>query len=205
MFGVNFLVMAWPKWGGKLVGWVERFLLSCINCMSWVGLSSVPVMLCFDADYLSQHCGLCRSENAKDTLLLLLMELKRRTVTQSDKSPCLPYSNSDHLIHVLSREEREPECAGAVLWTGMVSCGGGGVEVAHAPTCNWTLQPSLHVWVFVVLIKIGGWGNVQVVDEIPPTANQLVEKWQKPAQVDKIGSGRTLHLIVNPVFTSFSA
>ena len=182
MFGVNFLVMAWPKWGGKLVGWVERFLLSCINCMSWVGL--VSCVRCVEFQWCCCWWS-WRGAQWRKVTKALVCHIPTLTI-----------------LSTFYPEKRESQ---SVLWTGMVSCGGGGVEVAHAPTCNWTLQPSLHVWVFVVLIKIGGWGNVQVVDEIPPTANQLVEKWQKPAQVDKIGSGRTLHLIVNPVFTSFSA
>ena len=46
-----------------------------------------------------------------------------------------------------------------------------GVEVGHAPTLQLDVTAKFACLsrLFVLLIKIGGWGNVQVVGGIPPT------------------------------------
>ena len=65
-----------------------------------------------------------------------------------------------------SREEKEPKCGGALLWSGMVrSWSGSCTNVQLDVTARFACLGR----VFVLLIKIGRWGNVQVVGGIPPT------------------------------------
>ena len=149
--------------------------------MRWLIRFVIPLYAVLNSVWLFWHCSLGLGENATK---------RHPSIGGKDgKESCWR-----------ERGKRELKCARDVLWSGIVSCGGWGeVEVAHAPTCNWTLQPSLHVWVFVLLIKIGGWGNVQVVGGIPPTAK--VEQ-KRAAQVDtaKIGTG---HLAFCPMQRAF--
>ena len=149
--------------------------------MRWLIRFVIPLYAVLNSVWLFWHCSLGLGENATK---------RHPSIGGKDgKESCWR-----------ERGKRELKCARDVLWSGIVSCGGWGeVEVAHAPTCNWTLQPSLHVWVFVLLIKIGRWGNVQVVGGIPPTAK--VEQ-KRAAQVDaaKIGTG---HLAFCPMQCAF--
>ena len=65
---------------------------------------------------------------------------------------------------LFSREKRgSRRCSAKLSWSG------GCTNVQLDATAKFACLS----WVFVLLIKIGGWGNVQVVGGIPPTA-----KWQ---------------------------
>ena len=96
-------------------------------------LLSVAVMLCLDPDCLLWPLG--GTENAKHWLVLLVA-LKRGTKIIYKS----PFSGIFQLWPILLEKRRSQSVEGLfceVEWWG--------VEVAHAPTCNWTLQPGLHV------------------------------------------------------------